>query len=79
MQHQYVDDGPAPGDGYSGYGTSISSTITGDDSSQTSTYRYATISNVAPVGSTYVTVTTAGEVVTLHNAFLVTPQILGLN
>jgi hypothetical protein len=47
-QHQYVDDGPAPGDGYSGYTTTINSTITGDDSSQTGIYRYATISNVAP-------------------------------
>jgi hypothetical protein len=47
-QHQYVDDGPAPGDGYYDNGTVISSTITGDDSSQSSTYRYATISNVAP-------------------------------
>src|SRR5262249_34560349 len=31
-QHQYVDDGLAPGDGYSNYGMLINSTITGDDS-----------------------------------------------
>ncbi|PYS28222.1 MAG: hypothetical protein DMG11_13505 [Acidobacteria bacterium] len=44
--------------------------------SATSLLVQLSISNVAPVGSTYVTVTTAGEVVTLNNAFLVTPQIL---
>jgi hypothetical protein len=48
MQHQYVDDGLAPGDDYYDYNTEINSTITGDDSSQTGIYRYATISNVAP-------------------------------
>ena len=47
--------------------------------SATSLLVQLSISNVAPVGSTHVTVTTAGEVVTLNNGFLVTPQILGLN
>jgi hypothetical protein len=47
-QHQYVDDGPAPGDDYPSYYTTINSTITGDDSSPTSIYRYVSISNVAP-------------------------------
>ena len=47
--------------------------------SATSLLVQLSISNVAPVGSTHVTVTTSGEVVTLNNGFLVTPQILGLN
>jgi hypothetical protein len=47
-QHEYVDDGPAPGDGYSNNGVLINSTITGDDSSQTNIFRYGYISNVTP-------------------------------
>jgi hypothetical protein len=55
-------------------------TVTGlTVNSATSLLVQLSISNVAPVGSTHVTVTTSGEVVTLNNGFLVTPQILGLN
>jgi hypothetical protein len=47
-QHQYLDDGFAPGDYYSVYSPLIAATITGDDSSVTNIFRYATVYNLAP-------------------------------
>src|SRR5262249_45372603 len=40
-QHRYVDDGVVPGDGYGDYFVAITSTITGDDSSQASAFGYS--------------------------------------
>ena len=46
-EHQYLDDG-MPNDGFGVYYPSVASTITGDDSLVTFSYRYGAINNLVP-------------------------------